>query len=103
MQVRATRNQSILDLAIQAYGTASSLPQVLKDNFKGDYELSSGLVPGMIMNYNIENGSANKRVLRTLNGRYVMAFNTTLVQDELIITEDGFNIMTEDNQTINKE
>ena len=65
MQVTANRNQSILDIAIQAYGSAKALAQVLADNFKTDYELSSGLVPGMVLNYDIENGSANKRILRT--------------------------------------
>lgn len=102
MQVNAVKNQSLLDLAIQVYGNSNALAQVLADNVKGDFELSAGLIPGTQFSYDIENGMANKRVLRRLNGQFIMTYKTN-ISNENIITEDGFNILTEDGQNIVKE
>ena len=102
MLINATKNQSILDIAIQTYGSASALAKMVADNVRGNFEFSSGLIPGKSYAYDIENGLANKRILKRLNGQYVMRYKTGIINTN-IITEDGFDLVTEDGQLFVKE
>lgn len=102
MAVNVFRNQSIVDLTIQTYGNASSLAQAVRDNIRGDFEFSSALTPGFLFQFDIENGSANKRVLKRLKGQHVMRYRVGIINTN-IITEDGFDLITEDGQLIIKE
>lgn len=101
MEVKATRNQSILDLTIQLYGSVGSLRQVLDDNITGSFELGGAITPETKLVYNIEEDVTNKRVLRRLNNRYVMAYRSNSSEANIAITtEDGFDFITEDEKTL---
>lgn len=101
MKAKAVTNQSILDVAIQLYGSVGALRKVLDDNITGNFELGGAVTPKTELVYDIEDDAVNKRVLRRLNNRYVMTYRSkTDATNIAITTEEGFDFITEDGKTI---
>ena len=103
MIAKAVINQGVLDLAVQLYGNAESLSQLLSDKVTGDFDISTALQPGTDFSYDIEKDVANKKVLQRMDGVVVNTYRITGIFINAILTEDGFAILTEDGKPITTE
>jgi hypothetical protein len=76
MNIEVKEGQTIIDLAVQLYGTAEAVGRLLSlnsqltdNNF--DFDISESLTPGSFINYDEQD--ADKRTLKELDGKLIIS------------------------------
>ena len=76
MKIEVKESQTIIDVAVQLYGTAEAVeqllslnPQLIENEF--DFEISESLIPGSFINY--DELDRDKRILKELDGKLIIS------------------------------
>jgi hypothetical protein len=76
MNIEVKEGQTIIDLAVQLYGTAEAVarllslnPQLTDNDF--DFDISESLTPGSFINY--DETDSDKRTLKELDGKLIIS------------------------------
>ena len=76
MNIEVKEGQTIIDLAVQLYGTAEAVarllslnPQLTDNDF--DFDISESLTPGSFINYDEQD--PDKRTLKELDGKLIIS------------------------------
>jgi hypothetical protein len=76
MKIKTVENQTIIDLAIQLYGSAEAVERLLSLNTQltdsgFDWEITDVLPEGTVINY--EEEGSDKKVLKELDGKLIIS------------------------------
>ncbi len=76
MKIEVKESQTIIDLAVQLYGTAEAVgrlltlnPELIENEF--EYNISDSLTPGSFINYDEQD--QDKRILKELDGKLIIS------------------------------
>lgn len=96
---KVTNNQNIIDLAIQYYGSADGLANLLVDN--PDFSIDISPVPGSEIKVSTESDSESLQIIKARNYTIATGSEPPVERDALVLgTEDDKGIATEDNKGI---